>query len=123
MIMLFISLFSWWYQDGWALVAKSFQKRTNSILESFSVVLLLRTLFSPWHRIISYPDHNLAAYFYAAIDNLISRLVGFVVRCFVLIGAILTLIISLIITFVELIIWPLIPPLCVVLLVYGVIRL
>lgn len=121
--MLLISLFSWWYQDGWALVVKSFRKRTTDIIESFSVTMLLRTLFSPWRRIISYPDKNLAANFYALLDNIISRMVGFSVRLMVLIGAALILVISLIITLVELVLWPLIPPLIVFLLVYGIFRL
>jgi hypothetical protein len=75
----------------------------------FSVGTLLRTLFAPWRRIVSYPGASLSAHFQAAMDNLVSRAVGFTVRIFVLVAAALAMVIVAIVAVIEIIAWPLIP--------------
>jgi len=121
--MLAMSMFSWWYEKGWATVLNSFKKRTSHILAYFSVVTLLRTLFSPWRRIISFPGQSIQAHFYAAIDNLISRTIGFVVRLLVLIAALTTFILVSLLSFIELVAWPFLPPAFIVFLVIGVVKI
>jgi hypothetical protein len=116
-------MLSWWYEKGWATVLNSFKKRTSRVLAYFSVATLLRTLFSPWRRIISLPGRSIQAHFYAAIDNLISRFIGFTVRLLVLIAASITLALVLLLSFIELVAWPFLPPAFVVFLVIGVIKL
>ncbi len=109
MPMLVLSFFWWWYGRGWKQVLDSFGGRLNSILNSFSVKQLLRTLFSPWRRIISYPGASLGDKIRAWADNMVSRVIGFIVRIFVLLGAVVALVIIGILTIVELIAWPLLP--------------
>lgn len=121
--MLAISLIKWWYTRGWITVFEDLKKRSRSILTEYSVTTLIKTLFSPWRRIVSLPGRSLQEKFFAAIDNLISRFIGFFVRLIVLIFAWLLVLIILIVSVIELIIWPLLPPAAVILLVIGVIKL
>lgn len=78
-------------------------------MASFSVRQLLRTLFAPWRKIISYPGRSLQDRFRAWLDNMFSRLVGFVVRVSVLMAAVVTIIAVSILTMLELVLWPLLP--------------
>ncbi len=117
--MLALALFSWWYGSGWGYVSKKILTTISRISESFSVKLLLNSLFDPWHRITTETGRGLAAHFQAAIDNTISRLVGLVVRIFVLISALLLTFILLIIGAIQLILWPLIPPAIIVCIILG----
>jgi hypothetical protein len=107
--MLVLSFLSWWYGPGWKHVFQSLGPRLRSVLVGFSVVQLLRTLFQPWRRIISYPGASLQAKLQAKLDNLVSRAIGFIVRLFVLIGAIFTMLGVAMLTIFEVLLWPLLP--------------
>lgn len=121
MIMLVLSFFSWWYGRGWQHVAASFGRRLRAVANTFSVGQLLRTLFAPWKRIITYPGASLAERFRAWGDNLFSRTIGFVVRLLVLLAALLVSITVGLLTTLELIIWPLLPLAIVVCIIKGII--
>lgn len=107
--MLVLSFLSWWYGAGWQQVARSFKPRLRGIASAFSVRQLIRTLFAPWRRIITYPGASLAERWHAGIDNLISRIIGFFVRLIVLIGAAGALLFGAAFTVIEIIVWPLLP--------------
>jgi hypothetical protein len=107
--MLVLSFLSWWYGRGWKQVLTSLGPRLRKVASSFSVAQLLRTLFQPWRRIVSYPGASLQAKMQAALDNLVSRCIGFVVRSGVLVAALLTAIFVAVFTVVEVIVWPLLP--------------
>lgn len=107
--MLMLSFLSWWYGRGWKQVFGSLGSRLKSVANNFSVSQLLRTLFEPWRRIVSYPGASLDAKLKALGDNLVSRAIGFVVRSGVLIGAFLTAIFVILFTFIEVILWPVLP--------------
>ncbi|HSW85034.1 MAG TPA: hypothetical protein VLF79_00260 [Candidatus Saccharimonadales bacterium] len=113
--MLVVSFFSWWYGRGWRSVAASFEPRFQAVSYNFSVGTLIKTLFAPWRRIITYPGRSLEARARALADNVFSRAVGFVVRIFVLIAAVIALTVVGILTMLEVLIWPLLPiaiPVC-----------
>ena len=78
------AFFKWWYGPGWSGVLHATTKRLLSLSEMFSVAILLRTLFAPWRRIITYPGAGLQERFRAFGDNLVSRFVGLFVRLSVL---------------------------------------
>jgi len=83
----------------------------------FSVKQLLRTLLSPWRRIISYPGASLDERWRAWGDNLFSRVIGFIIRVFVLFAAMLVVIFVALLVGLEIIVWPLLPlagPGCIV---------
>lgn len=107
--MLIAAFFTWWYGRGWALVFKNMQRRLRQTGEMFSVAQLLRTLFSPWRRTITYPGAGLDAHMQALADNAVSRLVGFTVRMFVLFTAAITVVLVALIAVAELVAWPLVP--------------
>ncbi len=108
-VMVLASFLRWWYGAGWVSVMHSLDSRLQSVLDNFSVKQLLRTLFAPWRRIITYPGRSLEERFRALGDNLFSRAIGFVVRLIVLIAAGVTLLIIASLTLVEIVIWPLLP--------------
>lgn len=107
--MLVSSFFSWWYGTGWHQVIRSFGPRLRQVANAFSARQLLRTLFEPWRRIITYPGASIAERFHAWGDNLFSRVVGFIVRFFVLLGALAALVLVASLTIAEIIVWPLLP--------------
>jgi hypothetical protein len=117
--MFMLGLFSWWYGAGWKGVLSATGRRLSSLADMFSVTILLRTLFSPWKRIISYPGASLDARLRAFGDNLVSRVIGFTVRFFVLLAASVAFVLLLAAGLVELVVWPLLPIAAVALLVKG----
>ncbi|HUD10244.1 MAG TPA: hypothetical protein VMR28_01070 [Candidatus Saccharimonadales bacterium] len=118
--MLGISLLTWWYGQGWSQVASSIPRRLHATIKLFSADTLLRTLFAPWRRIVSYPGKSLSDHFRAMIDNIISRIVGFLVRLSVLISAVLALVIITVFGVIELVVWPLLPLAAVASLIKGI---
>jgi len=119
MVMLAVAFFSWWYGQGWKSVLDSYDTRLKTSGEYFSVKQLLRTLFAPWRRIISYSGTSLADRFKAWGDNIVSRVVGFTVRCIVLFASLLFAVAIIIFTTIELLAWPLLPVLAPILIFVG----
>ena len=112
-IMFIVSLVGWWYLSGWGWLTREISKRLDSIRQSFSVSILIRTLFFPWKQIQT--PSTFRNFFQSAIDNLISRFIGTSVRIFMLIGAFFSVVFVLIIGLACLIIWPVLPMLVVIL--------
>jgi len=119
--MLISSFFIWWYGDGWKQVFSSIGLRTKAVASSFSVRQLSSTLFAPWKRIISSPGDSLDDKMRAMVDNLFSRAIGFVVRSIVLLSALVCVFVVLILTLIEIVLWPLIPLLVPITIIYGAI--
>lgn len=119
--MLVVSFFSWWYGQGWLGVAKNIGPRLAGIAEVFSVTQLLRTLFAPWRRIITYPGSSLPEKIRAWGDNVFSRAVGFVVRLIVLFVALIIIAFAAFFSVIELVIWPLLPIAVPALIFMGVV--
>lgn len=111
--MLLSSLFGWWYISGWEWLAKEIWKRLHILKETFSVGILLKTLFSPWKQIQTVSTFQ--NFFQAAIDNLVSRFIGATVRIFMLIGALLLTLAVTIFGIICLVVWPIIPLLLIIL--------
>jgi len=109
MVMLAASFLSWWYGRGWKNVIGSFEPRLQGVVELFSVTQLLRTLFAPWRRIITYPGASMEEKWRAWGDNAFSRVIGFVVRIFVLLTAACAMLVVAILTIIQIALWPLLP--------------
>ncbi len=105
--MIIFNLLSWWYVQGWGWVLLSSQKHLQNVSESFSVSILLRTLFSPWKQIQS--EVSFRNFLQSQIDNFISRFIGFVVRLAMLVGACFLTIFIILSTIVVLILWAFVP--------------
>lgn len=103
------SFISWWYGPGWLSAFHDILKRTVGVGRSFSVAILLRTLFAPWKRITTQPGAGLDAKFRALVDNMMSRLVGFTVRVIVLITAGVLTLITIVFYSAIALVWPVLP--------------
>jgi branched-subunit amino acid ABC-type transport system permease component len=118
--MLALSLVTWWYGKGWVKTVAHLESMVTGISRLFSAPILLRTLFSPWKRIVSYPGTSLDAKLRAMADNTVSRAVGFVVRVLVLLTALLMEALACCVGIAWIIAWPCIPLIGLVLLVKGI---
>lgn len=117
--MLALSLVAWWYSKGWLNTVTNLESMVTGISRLFSVPILLRTLFAPWKRIVSYPGSSLDAKMRALADNMVSRAVGFVVRVLVLLTALIMEALAGSLGVLWIALWPCIPLLSVLLLVKG----
>ena len=119
--MLALELFAWWYTRGWIAAAKNIGTLLKGVSRMFSIPILLRTLFAPWKRIITYPGASLEAKMRAYGDNLVSRAIGFSVRVIVLITAVCASLGVLVAGTIGFILWPIVPPAIVLLLAKGIV--
>ena len=119
--MLALEFFTWWYGRGWQQLAHNMHRRITKTSSMFSVPILLRTLFAPWKRIITYPGASIDAKIRAFGDNMVSRAVGFSVRLLVLFSAAIMLLLVSAVAVIELVVWPFLPLLVVVTIVKGII--
>lgn len=81
------NFFSWYYTDALRVVFYNGLHRTIGFMNYFSVPLLFATLFSPWHRIVESYGRGFdpRVFFYTLAGNIISRILGAIVRSFVII--------------------------------------
>jgi hypothetical protein len=119
--MLMLEYVRWWYGRGWAGATKRAEHNMSLLADMFSVSILLRTLFAPWKRIISYPGAGLDAHLRAFLDNLVSRFIGFFVRVIVLFVAGILFVVIGILSVLQIILWPVVPLAGVVFLVWGLV--
>ena len=108
-LMLVAAFVRWWYGPGWHDVAHRLSLRMRGTYQNLSVGTLLRTMFEPWRRIISYSDGALGDRLRAVVDNAVSRCVGFSVRLIVLITAAILLTIYVLLGGLIVVLWPLLP--------------
>lgn len=115
-----ISYFSWWYYDEPMYLWRSIKIITKKFLSSFSVGILLRTLFDPWKKDVIYLQNaSLDAQLKAFANNIFSRCIGFVMRFFtIIIGLVLTGIIFVVMTVLYLA-WLLMPAIILALVILG----
>ena len=110
-------LLRWWYGPGWLLAFRRIGERTHNVMHAFSVSTLLKTLFSPWKRIMTTGAKGIDAKMQAALDNLVSRMVGFVTRLMVLIAAGVMTTGTVLMSVTIVVAWPFIPVAAVYLIV------
>jgi hypothetical protein len=113
-------LLNWWYGPGWVQAIKRIYKWAQGISMALSAGQLLRSLFEPWHRIVSVGGRSLDAKVRNAIDNLVSRMVGASVRTLVLITAGAAMVVAVILGIFVAVVWPLVPPLIIFSLYRGI---
>ena len=122
--MLFVSLIRWWYSDGWRLRAQKMSSKLDGVIDYFSIDLLLKTLFQPFRqdgagRVEGSLDVKMRAF----ADKMISRMLGAIIRLFILVFGLIAIALYVLYTLVVLVTWffiPLAPLVGVVLAVLGV---
>ena len=101
--------FTWWYSRGWLGAWRTARNWVVKVEMEFSTLVLLRTLFAPWKRIVALPGRSIDEKFRAMIDNLVSRVIGFMVRLLVLLAAGVLIILTAAAGLVLAIAWPFVP--------------
>jgi hypothetical protein len=117
--MLIVAFVQWWYGPGWKDTGSRLLARVDKTYLEFSVPILLRTMFAPWKRIITYAGTSINDRTRAALDNLISRTIGFLVRMCALGAALFIIGTYMIVGGLILITWPILPILGPILVVWG----
>lgn len=80
----------WWYSTGFMIFLQIIRAALIIVSDRLSLFMLLKTLFDPWRKdVISYEGLTLAQRFNVWLMNLISRLIGFVIRASFLFAGIL----------------------------------
>ena len=115
-----LELVVWWYGSGWVEAWKDCFSWVKKVQHFFSIDVLLGSLFAPWKRIVSIPGRSLDEKFRAAIDNLVSRVIGFCVRIIVLTTAVVMIVVAAVVGVTLATLWPLVPFLAIGLIVLGV---
>lgn len=124
MIMLFISLFKWWYGAGWVLQARALSVRLDGLVDYFSIDLLAKTLFAPFRQDgVGRVDGPLEVKFRAFLDKLISRILGAIIRTAILLIGLVSIALFVVYSALVLAAWflvPVAPVIGIVLAVMGV---
>ncbi len=116
--MLLMSFFTWWYGPGWFRNFTQSKVHIANFSKNFSVSILFKTLFAPWKQIYSTAQGRQTAVD-KFTDQLISRLVGFAVRSMTLLFASLGLLFIAVFQLLWILLWPFLPMLVVVALLYS----
>ena len=109
--MLVLDLLSWWYSRGFSELINGLKERLRDAADFFSIRLLMQNFFSPYRQISAQGTSSSAVNdrMQAFLDSLISRVVGTVVRLFVLLVGIIVIFLQITVGVVMIMIWPLIP--------------
>ncbi len=108
--MFIVGLFSWWYGAGWRQRISFAQERLASVYDYFSVDLLLKTMFSPFRQISAGSVRGpIGVQIRAWFDQLISRVIGFIVRTLIIIVGSITLFLTACLQLLMVALWAMVP--------------
>lgn len=115
----------WWYSAGWAYAwRRAVVQRLQWCESTFSMGALVRSWFAPFKQTYAGGvKGSLGVHFRAAIDSLISRIIGFLVRTILLIAGLVCSIFVFLTGLAFMVLWaiiPLLPLIAVALMVGGV---
>lgn len=103
-----------WYYQSFKTCLKAWGNFVVFAFNLFSVPLLLKTLFAPWRRmeiIEQAPGFALDKFFQKLTFNLISRVIGFLVRLMIIFWGLIFALFFFILGFLIALVWPLLLPL------------
>ncbi len=116
-----ITYLSWWYAQEPIYLWRAVNVVSGKIIQAFSVPVLLRTLFDPWKRDIQRVENaSLDVRYHIWVENMLSRLVGFVVRIFTILTGIMFSTFVFIFLTIVLLVWLLAPILILFLFLNGI---
>jgi len=119
---LLVSYFVWHYTRAYKQIFVVWKNYTRYVMQMFSIVLLLRTLFAPWKRMVDVYQGGFhpEAFFAGLLINTLSRFVGLVIRVpLIILGVLLSalLCVALILFYIY---WTLFPVILVVIISLGI---
>lgn len=114
--------FSWQFLDVPKELLKAWKNYIRFFLHLFSLPILLKTLFSPWHGITwSYGrGFSFSRYAQTIISNGFSRVIGFMLRLFLVFFALAMELIVFIAGFIIFTFWIFLPLVLIFLFVFGI---
>lgn len=108
--MFIVGLLGWWYTEGWKQRLSSLRERIAKTYDYFSIDLLVRSLFAPFRQIsASRVDGPIALKWRAFLDRLISRIIGTVLRLFLIVIGTIAVIFFSMIGIIGVVVWAIIP--------------
>jgi hypothetical protein len=108
--MFLVGMISWWYGRGWRGQFARVRDRLVQTASFFSIGQLLKTLFSPFRQISAGKvNGSIAVMVRAFFDQLISRIIGAIVRFFTIIFGIIVLVVQALYEALILIVWLFLP--------------
>jgi hypothetical protein len=121
--MFIVGILSWWYGAGLITRISAVRGRIASIMDYFSIDLLLRTIFSPFKQISAGGvAGSMAQKWRALVDRLFSRCIGAVVRLLLIIVGVVGIIGTIVIGTLLIVAWlfvPVLPLVGVILTLIG----
>lgn len=119
---IFFYYFYWHFLEAPRNILMAWKNFLKFGLNYFSIPLLLRTLFSPWHKYAwSYPrGFYPEKYLEVFVSNLISRILGAILRIFMIIVGILTEIFIILAGIIIFLVWIVLPLLLIAGLILGI---
>jgi hypothetical protein len=121
--MFIVGILSWWYGAGWKQRFLMLKERLAVTADYFSIDLLLKTLLSPYRQISAGQVRgSLNVQMRAFFDRLLSRIIGAIIRLFMIVIGSTTLLVYSIIGLFFITLWgivPLVPILGIILAVVG----
>lgn len=113
--MLFVGILSWWYKDGLLICIDDLKLQLNKLSDIFSIGLLFKTLFSPFRQIsVNSSGRSLKEKLMAMFDRFLSRIIGSIVRLFMIILGSLLVIINIVFSAIVIMLWVLLPAMPVI---------
>lgn len=116
--MTFLLYLSWHFYEASKKILQIWRNYFIFIWYYFSISLLKRTLFKPWHRDVSIkksPGFDFSEFFQNVIFNTFSRIIGFVVRSVTIIFVFILEILIFIMGIIIFVFWIILP----LILIYG----
>lgn len=108
--MFLVGIISWWYGRGWREQFVRVRNRLAQTADFFSIGQLLMTLFSPFRQISAgRVDGPFGIIIRAFFDQLLSRIIGSIVRLFTILAGIIALIFQGLYEAIILIVWLFLP--------------
>lgn len=105
-----MGMLGWWYGAGWRARATMVRERLARTFDFFSLDLLVKTWFAPFRQISAGKVNGpIGVQFRAWADRMISRVIGGIVRTFVIIAGVMWLFAIVVIGLFELGAWLLVP--------------
>lgn len=114
--MFIAGLFQWWYGEGWLNRLKLVKTNLAKTADFFSIGILITTLFAPFKQISATSGVNdtIGEKFRAAFDKLFSRIIGAIVRSFMIMFGMVALFVNFVLGIISLALWPIVPVLPIV---------
>ena len=103
-------MMAWWYGEGWHQCWLRVKGRLESVVDFFSITLLVGTLFAPFRQISAGAVRGpLAVQMRAFFDRLISRCIGAVVRLVMIFVGVIVILLNTVAGGLLLLLWAFVP--------------